>query len=195
MNRLGYAANVTIILACLLFIGILARNYLSRRPDPRILTEIPKRAEVELPVATPSHRQAPVPTLVLALSKHSRFCQESMGFYQKLTAFKNSSPQGLRLAAILPESKKEAESYLKEHGIGVDAVLSLPLSQMGVNEIPALLLLDGQHKLEESWIGKLSDAQEAQVIDRLKRACTGCLLPTTAVLGASTQLGNRKISP
>jgi hypothetical protein len=58
---------------------------------------------------------------------------------------KNSSPQGLRLVAVLPDSKEQAESYLKEQGIGADAVISAPVSQIGVEGTPTLLLLDGQN--------------------------------------------------
>jgi hypothetical protein len=184
---------IAIILACLLCIGILARNYyLSRSPNPSAMPEVRKVGEMNQPAAIPSNQQSKIPTLVLALSKHCRPCRESVGFYRKLTVFKNSSPQGLRLVAVLPESKEEGETYLKEYGIGVDAVLSLPLSQMGLKEVPALLLLNEQHKLEESWIGKLSDAQEAEVVNRLKKACASCSLPMTAVLRASPQIKNGK---
>jgi hypothetical protein len=177
MSRLEKVTNVAIILACLFLIGNLARNYyISRRPNPQILPDIQKGRVVKLPGAEPTVQHAG-PTLVLALSKNCRFCQESVGFYQKLTAFKNSSPQGLRLVAVLPEKQEEAASYLKEQGIGVDEVVSMPVSKLGVRGTPTLLLLDGQSKLEEAWVGKLNDSQEAQVIDRLKKACGGCSLP------------------
>ncbi|HZF39066.1 MAG TPA: hypothetical protein VE715_09600 [Blastocatellia bacterium] len=179
MNRLEKVTNVAIIAACLFLVGTLARNYyLSRKPDPRAMPEIAKGTVVKLPGIESTGRQPAAPTLVLALSKNCHFCQESAGFYQKLTAFKNSSPQGLRMVAVLPESKEEAATYLKEHGIGVDDVVSIPVSKMGVRGTPTLLLLDGQNKLEEIWVGKLSSEQESQVIDRLKKACGGCSLQT-----------------
>jgi hypothetical protein len=183
MTRLEKATNAAIILTCLFLVGTLARNYyLSSRLDPRAMPEIPKGAVVNLPGVTSTGQQPAAPTLVLALSKNCHFCSESVPFYQKLTAFKNSSPQGLRLVAVLPESKEEAEGYLKEHGIGVNEVVSMPVSKLGVRGTPTLLLLDGQNKLEEVWIGKLSSTQEGQVIGRLKKACGGCSLPATAVL-------------
>jgi hypothetical protein len=193
MTRLEKATYAAIILACLFFVGTLARSYyLGRRPDPHTTPEIPQGAEIKLPEEIPSTQQPAVSTLALVLSKNCALCRESMGFYQKLAAFKNSSPQGLRLVAVLPESKEEAQAYLKKTGIGVDAVFSLPLSRMGVTGIPMLLLLNEQNKLEGSWAGKLSDAQESQVIDRLKKVCVGCSLPTTAAWRASAQVGNKK---
>jgi hypothetical protein len=174
MTRLARATNVAIILACLLLTGSWARNYfLSSKPDPRIQPDIPKGAKVNLPGLIPGSQQSALPTLVLVLSKNCHFCTESAPFYQKLTAFKNSFPQGLRFIAVLPESKDEAENYLKEYGIRADAVLSMSISQIGAQGTPALVLLDGQNKLEEIWVGKLSNSQEEQVMARLKKACGG----------------------
>jgi hypothetical protein len=182
MTKLEKVTNVAIILACAFLLGTLARNYyLSRQSAaPRLPPEIPKGAVVKLPGAESTGQQPATPTLVLALSKNCRFCHESVEFYQKLTAFKNSSPQELRLVAALPQSKEEAASYLKEQKIEVDEVISMEITKLGVRGTPTLLLLDGQNKLEELWVGKLSGEQESQVIDRLKKACGGCSLPKTA---------------
>lgn len=180
MTKLEKATNIAIILACACLIGTLARNYyLSSRPAPRAQPSIQRGAVVKLPGAASIGQQPATPTLALALSKNCRFCTESASFYQKLTALKNSAPQGLRLVAVLPEKQEEAESYLKEHGIGADVVISAPVSEIGVSGTPTLLLLDRENKLEEMWVGKLNDSEEAQVIDRLKKACAGCSLPAT----------------
>jgi len=189
MTKLEKATNVAIILACAVLVGNLVRNYyLSSRPNPGAKPPTPKGAVVKLPGAAPTGQQPAAPTLVMALSKNCHFCQESMGFYQKLTALKNSTPQGLRLVAVLPEKQEEAESYLKEHGIGADAVISAPVSEIGVSGTPTLLLLNQESKLQESWVGKLNESQEAQVIDRLKKACAACSLPaTTSNLRSSNQ--------
>jgi hypothetical protein len=125
MTKLEKAANVAIILACAFLIGTLARNYYLRsKSDPRTRSQISKGEVVKLPGADTAGRQPATSTLVLALSKNCHFCQESIGFYQKLTAIKNSSPQGLRIVAVLPENKEEAATYLKENEIVVDEVVS-----------------------------------------------------------------------
>jgi hypothetical protein len=179
MTRLEKTTNVAIIVACTVLVGNLAWNYyLSSRPDPWALPEIAKGAVVKLPGETQAN---PQPTLVLALSKNCHFCQVSVGFYQKLTAFKNSSPQGLRMVAVLPEKQEEAEIYLREHRIEADEVISMEVTKLGVSGTPTLLLLDEQNKLEELWVGKLDESQESQVIERLKKACGGCSLPKTAM--------------
>lgn len=172
MIQLERAANMAIIVACGLVIASLGRNfYISRRQAADSLPAMKRGQVLTVPGYAPDNRQ---PTLVMALSTHCSFCQASVPFYQKLTAFKKSAPQGLRLLAVLPEDQDAAIAYLKEHGIAADAVLSLPLSGIGVNGTPTLMLLDERNKLEEFWVGKLTDGQEATVLARLKQACTNC---------------------
>lgn len=175
MTRLDKAANIALITACLLFIGILARNYyLSRIPDPNIELGVKKGDQVELPGVASADGQSAAATLVLALSTHCDFCQASAPFYQKLAVFKNSSPARVRLATVMSEPKEEIEAYLKQHGIAVDAVVSIPVTQIGVKGTPTLLLLDGQNKLIESWVGQLNTRQESEVIASLQKICPTC---------------------
>ena len=176
MTRLDKAANIALIIACLLLIGALARNYyLSRLPDPSIKLGIEKGEPVKLSGDASADKQSAQATLVLALSTNCHFCQESVPFYQKLAVFKNSSPaRALQLATVMSEPKEEIEAYLKKHGIAADAVFSMPVSQIGVKGTPTLLLLDGQNKLIESWVGKLNSQEESEVVAHLKKACPEC---------------------
>jgi hypothetical protein len=169
MTRLDKAANIALITACLLFIGFLARNYyLSRVTDPDIKLGVEKGERVKLPVEDSADKRSAPATLVLALSTHCGFCQASVPFYQKLAVFKNSSPSKVRLAIVMSEPKEEIEDYLKKQGIAADSVFSMPLSQIGVKGTPTLLLLDGQDKLVESWVGQLNSQEESDVVARLQ---------------------------
>ena len=175
MTKLDKVANIALIIACALLIGTLARNYyLSRLPDPGLELGIEKGEQVKLSGDASADTQTAQATLVLALSTHCGFCQESVPFYQKLAAFKNSSPARVRLATVMTEPKEEIEAYLKKQGIAADAVFSMPVSQIGVKGTPTLLLLDGQNKLIESWVGKLNSQEESEVIAHLQKACPEC---------------------
>jgi thioredoxin-related protein len=175
MTRLDKAANIALILACLLLIGALARNYyLSRIPDPSVKLGIEKGEPVNLTGDASADTQTAQATLVLALSTNCGFCQNSVPVYQKLAVFKNSSPARVRLATVMSEPKEEIEAYLKKHGIAADAVFSMPVSQIGVKGTPTLLLLDGQNKLIESWVGQLNSQEESEVIAHLQKACPEC---------------------
>jgi len=175
MTRLDKAANVALILACLLLIGTLARNYyLNRIPDSNIELGVKKGEPVKLPESASADDQSAPATLVLALSTHCGYCQASVPFYQKLALFKNSAPARVRLATVMSEPKEEIEAYLSKHGIAADAVFSMPISQIGVKGTPTLLLLDGQNKLIESWVGQLNSQKESEVIGSLQKVCPEC---------------------
>jgi thiol-disulfide isomerase/thioredoxin len=175
MTKLDKVANIALIIACALLIGTLARNYyLSRKTDPNLELGLEKGEQVKFPGDAPADGQSAQATLVLALSTHCGFCQDSLPFYQKLAAFKNSSPARVRLATVMSEPKEEIEAYLKKQGIAADAVFSIPVSQIGVKGTPTLLLLDGQNKLIESWVGKLNSQEESEVIAHLQKACPEC---------------------
>src|SRR5215475_3811012 len=175
MTRLDKVANIVLILTCALVIGNLARNYYnSRKADPSLQPDIKIGEVVKLPESETAERQSAPATLVMALSTHCGFCQASMPFYQKLSAFKNSSPVNVRMATVMSESKEEAEAYLKKYGIAADIVLSTPISQVGVNGTPTLLLLDRENRLVRSWVGQLNNSQESEVVSQLQKLCPQC---------------------
>jgi hypothetical protein len=170
MSRLEKATNIAIIIACLFLVGSLLRNYYISKELPPQLPQIQKGTVINLPVPNWGEGQTAVPTLVMVLSKECHFCNDSIPFYQKLTAVKNSTLQRLRLVAVLPDKQEDAEAYLNGNGIGVDAVLSMPVTNLGVQGTPTLLLLDAQNRMEEIWVGKMDESGESQVIERLKKA-------------------------
>ena len=175
MNRLEKYVNIAILVTCCLVVGNLARNfYLEHKAAARDFPNLSKGQVVKLSGYTPPSRES---TLVLALSAHCHFCQANTPFYQKLAAFKSAAPNQLQLVAVLPEKQDEATAYIRGREIGTDAVLSMPLTQIGVKGTPTLLLLDSQGKLEDFWVGQLNDSQQKKVFDRLKKDCSSCLSP------------------
>jgi hypothetical protein len=56
------------------------------------------------------------------------------------------------------------------------------MSKLGVRGTPTLLLLDGQNKLGELWVGKSDASQESQVFERLNKVCADCSAPNAAIV-------------
>jgi len=179
VSRLEKLVNIAILVTCCVIVGNLARNlYLEHKVVARITPSLSKGQVVKLSGYTPSNRES---ILVLALSTHCHFCQANTPFYQKLAAFKGAAPNQLQLVAVLPEKQDEATAYLSGHEIGTDAVLSMPLTQIGVKGTPTLLVPDSQGKLEDFWVGQLNDSQQKKVLDRLKKDCSNCSAPEAGV--------------
>ena len=174
MNRLDKVTNWIILMTCIIVLSNYGfKYYLFSKSASTNKPAIKQGQVVNLPGYSPD---VTVPTLVMAISTHCHFCQESEPFYRKLSAFKNSSPQGFRIVAVLPEKQEEATAYLKANHIETDQVLSEPLIQIGIKGTPTLLLLDGRNKLEQLWVGKLGDVEEETVLATLKKSCPTCSL-------------------
>ena len=172
MTRLDKISNILVILACVAVLATVGRNWYRSYTESQ--SNIHKGQLIKLPVQALTGG----PTLVLALAVGCHFCEDSVPFYRKLAAFKNSSP-GLRMVAVFPQSEVEPTVYLKSQGIAADAVVSLPLEQIAVRGTPTLFLLDGQSKVQELWVGQLGDAQEMGLMASLKKVCPRCSLAAT----------------
>jgi hypothetical protein len=101
-------------------------------------------------------------TLVLVLSTGCHFCSESANFYQRLVSLANSN--GTRVLAVLPQPIPDSHSYLEGLGVTVAEVMQSPLSAASVSGTPTVLLVDGQGRIREAWVGKLGPEQEQQVV-------------------------------
>ena len=105
------------------------------------------------------------PTLVLALQKGCRYCEESAAFYRRLHDQRSGSHP--RMVAVVPGDNTEVARYLSEQKIVVDDIINLPLSDIKVSGTPTLLLVDRLGHISDVWIGKLDARKENEVTQRI----------------------------
>ncbi|MDQ1640451.1 MAG: Redoxin [Pyrinomonadaceae bacterium] len=105
-------------------------------------------------------------TLLMVLQKGCRYCEGSAAFYRKLYDQRGQRPLP-RILAVMPGDKSESLSYLSEHGVAVDDVVSKNLSEVKVSATPTLLLIDRSGRIADVWVGKLKEADERRVIQRI----------------------------
>jgi hypothetical protein len=170
IKKLELLANLAIIAIVLLLGIVLAKQYLLRSTPPA-LPAAPAEARIlpgtklELPGIDWTQSQQ---TLVLVLSEGCRYCTESAGFYQRLAKEKAKGEGSPRLIAVLPQEVGQGQAYLNQLGVAVDEVRQSRMSAIGVRGTPTLILVDNQGAVKESWLGKLSEATEADVMARLR---------------------------
>ena len=75
-----------------------------------------------------------------------------------------------QIVAVFPQSVDEAKDYLKGLGVSVDEVRQSPLSSIGVEGTPTLILLDNRGTVADFWVGKLNGSHEQKVMDRLHQS-------------------------
>jgi hypothetical protein len=157
-NRLEVIANISVIVAVVVFLGFIGRQEYERRHPAAGPAET---AQVGKTIALPGVHFSPQgKTLILAISTQCHFCRDSEPFYKELAA---RSQGRFKLIAVLPQPLDEAQSYVQQSIAPSVEVVSSQLDSIGIRGTPTLLLVDGSGKVKQSWVGKLDDRGQQQV--------------------------------
>lgn len=162
-KKIELIANLAIIVVACLLGTVLVRNYLlstsARRASANEMQRTNSASLSALDIDWRKNKQ----TLLLAISSTCHFCTESAPFYKKLA----TGPRSTRLVAVLPQSTGEGRRYLNELGLSVDEVKQVQLSSISVSGTPTLLLVDSMGVVIGTWVGKLADEQQAEVLSKM----------------------------
>lgn len=104
--------------------------------------------------------------VLIAMQIGCHWCEASAGFYKRMV---NSKNNGVRLLAVFPQAESISRAYLSSLGVAIDEVHQADFSQLGITGTPTIMIVDSQGKLGASWQGKLSTAQEDDLLGRLAR--------------------------
>lgn len=105
-------------------------------------------------------------TLVIALKPGCPFCADSAPLYRTLSRVYGES-KALHLTAILPQDAAHAREYLNGIGVAISDVKEGYLASEGVPYTPTLLLVDRGGVIVKTWVGKLSDAEQSDLLKTL----------------------------
>lgn len=162
-QRVELFANIAIILvAILLGYFLIQRFFFQQNQQPQPPTEIAKGTKISLPDVD---WQANQKTLLLVLQKGCKFCTESMPFYKTLV--ERAKEKGIKLVAVLPNSREEGSQYLKENGVEIQEIRQVQLNSVNVRGTPTLILVNDKGEVENSWVGKLPSNVEVKILDGL----------------------------
>lgn len=161
-KKLETATNVAIILAALVLGYFFIEKYFFGQNTQSATSEITKGSKISLTDFDWRQNQK---TLLLVLQKDCHFCSESMPFYQTLV--NKSKEKGIRLVAVLPNSREESIQYLKENGVDISEIKQVPANEINVRGTPTLLLVDDKGEVLNLWMGKLPSEKEKEVIENL----------------------------
>lgn len=165
-SKLDTAANIAIILVCIIAAGILIRNNFFP-PRPAGPPEAAKgETFAELRGVVPAGSNT---ALVMALSPTCHFCNDSMPFYKQLLDKRNESKSPVKVIAAVPaaEAQSAEQKNLADHGVQPDAVVHVDFAKIKVPGTPTLLLVDNQGKVLDVWVGKLNASREREVLAKL----------------------------
>jgi len=147
---LEVSANVGIIVVAMILIG----NFVSSKwRTKRDLEKLTAGAKVSLAGV----KWEDGTTLVLALQKGCRYCDESAPFYRRLWQQRSGSEP--RMIAVVPGDTTDVARYLDDLGVVVDSIVNASLSDIHVTSTPTVFLVDRSGRVSDVWIGKLDANQ------------------------------------
>lgn len=154
---LEVSANLAIIIVAVILIG----NFVSSKWRPKRDSE---KLTAGSKVSLSGVKWEDGTTLVMALQKGCRYCDESAPFYRRLWQQRSGSEP--RMIAVVPGDKAEVAKYLDELGVVVDAIVNVSLSDVHVSATPTVFLVDRAGRVSNVWVGKLDGNRENEVIQR-----------------------------
>ena len=70
------------------------------------------------------------------------------------------------MLAVIPGEQADTARYLSDHGVLADNVINASLEDVKVTATPTLLLVDQSGHVKNTWVGKLDEKREKEVIDQ-----------------------------
>ena len=165
MRRIELTANVLIIAAALLAAISFSKTLFGSPKGPgRVAAAITPGAKVPLDDVNWKENGQ---TILLAVSKGCHFCSDSAPFYRRLAGAADKNRRA-KLIAIFPQTVSEGRAYLDNLGVAIPDARQTQLAPLGVPGTPAILLVNDQGVVTNSWVGKLSAESEAEVLAKLR---------------------------
>jgi hypothetical protein len=162
-KKIELLANVAIIVVAIMLGVVLVKRYFSPATPLEAAPAAPVGAKLQLPgVEWAKNNQ----TVVLALQEGCHFCSDSAPFYQRLAA--EAARRNIPVVAVLPQSVEVGRRYLDSLRVPLGDVRQATLGSLGVQATPTLMLVNGDGKVAEGWVGKLPPETESEVLGKLR---------------------------
>jgi hypothetical protein len=174
---LRHAATVAFLVLCLVGIAVGVTHLLSERTTLETAAGArtpPPPARPVPPIYTAGERIAlqgvdfagADRTLLLVVRRGCRFCDESMPFYQRLSA----SPQladRTRLVIVAPDDEGVTREELAKHDVKVHQIVRAALGGLKVRGTPTAIMVSREGVVQRIWTGLLREREEADLLQAL----------------------------
>ncbi len=182
-TKLEAIANITVIVVALAVGYVVLKGRVGGHRTPRSVA-VGDRVAPLSGVDWSRHRR----TLVLALNSGCHYCQDSAPFYQRLARAKRPGADDLDIVAVFPNDVEAVRQLVKDEGLVIRSVPEVPLEKLGIVGFPTLLLVNGQGRVERTWVGLLTPRQELDVLSVVSGSTRDCSASELSAL----QMGGNK---
>lgn len=162
-KRLESVTNIAILIAAVIAIVVLVRNYLLSGAEPGLPPQIAVGEKFPLENVDWKGNGN---TLVLALAPGCESCSESAPFYRRLSA--ELATQPVHMTAVLTGSVEEGREYLRGLNVEIGDVRQGSFELLKIRGTPTLILVDEEGVVRNVWLGRFPPDKEQQVIDMIR---------------------------
>ncbi len=182
-GKLEAIANVTVIVVALAIGYVVLKEKVAGPRIPRSVAAGDRLAAIP-GIDWSRHRR----TLVLALNSGCHYCQDSVPFYQKLAQAERPDGDALEIVAVFPNGPEAVQQVMRDDGLAIRSIPAVSLEKLGIVGFPTLLLVDGEGRVERSWVGLLTPRQELDVLSVVSGSTEDCSARELSAL----QMGGNK---
>jgi thioredoxin-related protein len=165
-GRLEIVINACVLIAALMFLGILITNYSTRTDNKPALNDLKKGSQM-VPLKGVDFAKSKK-TLVLFLNSQCKYCEKSAPFYAQLARTEHEYNDKVQIVAVFSSSGDETLDFMSTHRLALDTVPDADYAALTVSMTPSIALVDGNGKILDSWVGLLTPRNEAHVLGLLK---------------------------
>jgi hypothetical protein len=159
MRKIEVLSQVALLVASLLWIG---RSFGIWPRDNRVSTGEQTYSRGTVISDTPDLRLGnSSKTVILATDSACRWCTESMGFFRRLVEVAQLA--GAQVIGVTNEDTSLNSSYLHQHGVLPERVVSAPANGLRIVATPSIVLVGQAGVVIEAWTGRLDREGEARV--------------------------------
>ncbi len=163
-QKIEVIANVLIIVAVVILIGVVGQKYLSSSSssDAPVHNSPAIGQKILLPDVDFSKSNKNV---LLILQRGCKFCSQSAEFYK--TLIQKTQGKNVNIIAVLPQEKEEAEEYLKSLGISGIETRQAQIETFQVGGTPTIVIVNDKGEISNVWVGQLQSDKENEVIYKI----------------------------
>lgn len=161
------SSNIAVLVVAMALLGAIVSTRWWPSPDNVKLNNGLQKGQVvaQLPsIDFAASRQ----TLIAVLSTKCHYCTESLPFYRRLLEEQQRAQQATRIVAVFPNPQTEVDQYKQQNQLTLEALSAVNSSTLGVTGTPTLILIDSAGHVVDFWVGKLSQAEEQQIIEAVR---------------------------
>ncbi|CAN5670962.1 hypothetical protein BH23GEM3_BH23GEM3_15630 [soil metagenome] len=163
--KLEVAANILFVTTILAVIAIVGKDHVFSSPSGA--SSQLRVGDIMAPLEGHSW-DGQGETLVLAFQNSCEYCKASIPFYRRLVDLQERATVSTRMLALFSDPGSVVSDLLEKQQWRVDSHHSVNLSELGVQETPALVLIDRNGRVLYIWRGRLSPQEETHLVEMLK---------------------------